>query len=88
MRTSMAVFLNMNFSYGFASLAFPLPGFWVCSKSIYFRIEPWLPFRAGDHGDGFDFDGRGGTLAHAFYPENGRIHFDSDELWFLARENG
>ncbi|ESO06201.1 hypothetical protein HELRODRAFT_64527, partial [Helobdella robusta] len=43
-------------------------------------------FASGDHGDGFPFDGRsngnvGKTLAHSFYPQDGRIHFDEDEEW-------
>ncbi|KAF8031797.1 hypothetical protein BT93_D0877 [Corymbia citriodora subsp. variegata] len=40
-----------------------------------------IGFYQGDHGDGYPFDGPYNILAHAFYPTNGRLHFDADEHW-------
>ena len=51
-----------------------------------------IRFESGDHGDGDPFDKSGGTLAHAFFPRQGKvsgdIHFDDDEFWTLGSFRG
>lgn len=50
----------------------------VCSTC---KSDFVLDFHSEDHNDGHPFDGTSGTLAHAFFPEDGRVHFDRDEPW-------
>ena len=44
-----------------------------------------VSWEVGAHGDGFPFDGSGSggfnVFAHAFFPRDGRIHFDDAENW-------
>ena len=47
-----------------------------------------ISFVTYSHGDGDPFDGLGGTLAHAYYPENGDIHMDDSETWTLGVNYG
>ena len=47
-----------------------------------------IAFERGRHDDEFPFDGRDGVVAHAFYPLDGRLHFDADESWTLNSRQG
>ncbi|GAB2300858.1 hypothetical protein Dimus_034893 [Dionaea muscipula] len=47
----------------------------------YWSADVRIGFYRGDHGDGQPFDGVLGVLAHAFSPENGRLHLDAAETW-------
>lgn len=38
-----------------------------------------ISLQEGNHSDSYPFDGNGGTLAHAFYPPDGRVHLDIAE---------
>lgn len=61
---------------------------WARYAPLKFRYSPGdnnvefvIDFVEGDHRDGYAFDGPAGTLAHAFFPKDGRIHFDASEDW-------
>ncbi|ELU11185.1 hypothetical protein CAPTEDRAFT_47872, partial [Capitella teleta] len=48
-----------------------------------------VAFYTGDHGDGHPFDGRGASLAHAFFPRwGGDLHFDDDETFTINSDSG
>ncbi|KAI3821842.1 hypothetical protein L1987_09415 [Smallanthus sonchifolius] len=49
----------------------------------YSSADIKIGFYKGDHGDGEAFDGVLGVLAHAFSPENGRLHLDEAETWAI-----
>lgn len=68
---------------------------WSDVTPLEFREKPSgqanidIRFEVGHHGDGYAFDGRGGTLAHAFFPQyGGAAHFDDAEVWTIIGSCG
>ncbi|XP_033747225.1 matrix metalloproteinase-19-like [Pecten maximus] len=73
--------------------------YWSDVSPIQFRETSGTPdieikFASGNHGDGprNSFDGRGGVLAHAFFPGvdvlAGDTHFDEGERWVYHSNSG
>jgi len=61
-------------------------GLWAAQAGVSFEevavaadAHIKISWEYGDHGDGYPFYGPGGTLAHAFYPVKGMLHFDESE---------
>merc|ERR1712066_661905 len=48
-----------------------------------------ITFQKYEHGDGDAFDGPGGTLAHAYFPQfGGDVHVDDTEYWSINSYKG
>ncbi|KAJ7944739.1 Metalloendoproteinase 1-MMP [Quillaja saponaria] len=68
------------FKRAFSRWAYVIPVNFIETRN-YESADIRIGFYRGNHGDGKPFDGVLGVLAHAFSPENGRVHLDAAETW-------
>ena len=68
---------------------------WEDSTDLTFKrketgsVNIEIRFERYEHGDGDPFDGAGGTLAHAYFPQfGGDIHVDDTEYWSINSYKG
>lgn len=73
--------LRSAFLHAFQLWAATVPTFRFTEVQDYGAADVKISFVAGDHGDAQSFDGVLGIIAHAFSPEDGRVHFDDAEFW-------
>merc|ERR1739844_286149 len=69
--------------------------FWSDATTLKFvkrnsgDVDIQIGFFTFSHGDAVPFDGRGGTLAHAFFPRyGGDVHLDDSEDWSANSNRG
>ena len=67
-------------------------GVWAAVSPLRFTrvaavADMQVGWETGSHGDGYAFDGAGNVVAHGFYPQDGRLHFDDAEGWRSDNSN-
>jgi matrix metalloproteinase-14 (membrane-inserted) len=59
------------------------------TRKNFGNVDIEIRFESYEHGDGDAFDGPGGTLAHAYFPQfGGDIHLDDTERWTISSYDG